>query len=201
MFVGPTLAPCKDLPVLGRGGIVTQMLRHFGPGLERAQVHAREPRIGAEQFHVQGMVLPPPQDARLLRVPEIHVVRRPGEVDGLLDRGPQRGQPVAVAGNLPVAIDLEHAAELAVGTGAEVPARRAQGQLNAEGHAAVGTQIVRIVGVAHGAFQGREEEGQGLGVVPDVGATALAAAGRGMTALPAVEGAVFQAQRRGRLQD
>ncbi len=129
------------------------------------------------------------------------VVRDSRRIRASLDRRPERRQPRIVAADLPVAIDLHHAAELAVAAGAEVPRARADGQLQAEGHAAVGQQVVAVVGLAHGAFQLGEEEGQRLGVVPDMGAASFAAAGRGVTPFPAVEGAVLQAQHGGRFED
>ena len=94
-----------------------------------------------------------------------------------LDRGPQSRQPLAVPEDLPVSIHLHHAAELPIGAGSEVPACGADGQLQAEGHAAVRAQIIGIVGIAHGTLKFGEEKRQRLGIVPDMCATALAAAG------------------------
>ena len=48
--------------------------------------------------------------------------------------------------------------------------------MRAEGHGAVGAQVLEKIGLAHRALEGREEEREGLLVVPDVGAVHGAAA-------------------------
>ena len=64
-------------------------------------------------------------------------------------------------------------------------------QLPVEYHAAVCLHVVTEVGVAQRALQLRVQERQGVGVVPDMGAAALAAAGVLVRPLEAVEGAVL----------
>ena len=57
------------------------------------------------------------------------------------------------------------------------------------------------LGLAQRAFEGREEVRDGLGVVPDVGAGAVAAARVVAAAFPAPEPAVGLAQDGGRFED
>ena len=62
--------------------------RHFRAGEERRDIHAGEPGVGSEQFHVEGVVLAAGEDAGLLGVPAVGVLGRPGVFDGALDVGP-----------------------------------------------------------------------------------------------------------------
>ena len=197
----PPLSLCEERSVLARGGVVAEMLGHLGAGLERGEVEAGEPRVGAEQLHVEGVVLAAVEDAGFLGVPPILVLRRPSELDGLLDRGPEGAEPVGVAADLPVAVGLDDAAELAVGAGAEGHSAGSEGELHAERHASFRALVVGEIGVANGALELGKEERQGLRVVPDVGAGAFAAARAGVAALPAIEGTVLKPQHRGTLQN
>ena len=139
-------------------------------------------------------MLPALQHAVPVSVPSVAVVRRPGERQALPDGGPERGEPFGVARYLPVPVHLDDAAELAVGAGPERRPSAAERELQAKAHAAVFAQVVAVVGLAHAAFQPREQERQRVGVVPHVGTAPLAAYFVGVAALEAVEGAVLQAQ-------
>ena len=177
------------------------MVGHLRAGLECTEVEAGEPRVRAEQLHVERVVLSAPEHARPLGVPSVGVGRAPGILDGLLQRRPDLAQEAVVAAQLPVAVELHRVAELAVRAG---PLRRAAGaerQRHAEAHAASRVQVVGIVRAAHAALELGIEEGQRLLVVPDMGAAALAAPDILVDAFPAVEGAIRQAHHRRRLQD
>ena len=200
MLVHPAPAALEQAPILAGGLHLAEMLRHLRARLEGAQVEAGEPGIGTEQLHVQGMVLAAFQDAVAVGVPAVLVAFRPRELDRFLHRGPVAPQPVAVAADLPVAVGLDHAAELPVRAGAEGGALRAERQAQAEPHAAVRALVVGEVEVAHRALQLRKQKRQRVGVVPDVGAGALAAALFRAQPLEAVERAVGEAQAGGRLQ-
>ena len=199
--VDPGAALLVDRPV-ERGGLgLAERLRHLGAGLERAEIEAGQPRVRAEQLHVERVVLAPPQDAGLVGVPAVAVVRAPGVLDALPGPRPEPAEPVDVAGELPVPVEFQDVAELAVGAGPFGGVVGAERQAEPEAHAAGLVHVVGVVGLAHRAFERREEEGQRLLVVPDVGAASLAAAGVRVAALPAVEGAVLEAERRRRLED
>ena len=89
-------------------------------------------------------------------------------------------------------------AEMAVGAGADDVEAGAERQLLPEGQAAVGQLVVGELGLAQRALERREEVGQRLLVVPDMGAGAFAGAVLGVLALPGPELAAFEADARWR---
>ena len=109
-------------------------------------------------------------------------------------------RPLRVAADLPLAVRLDHAAELAVRARPEAEPLAPERQLQPERHAAVGGGVVAEVGVAHRALQVREQERHRVGVVPHVGAAPLAATLVDAHPLEAVEGAVLQAQDGGAVE-
>ncbi len=143
---------------------------HLSPGFQGCKVVAGQPGVRAEQFHIQGVVLPAVEDAGLIRVPLVVVVLAPGIFNGFSHRRPERSQPVGVAGDFPVAIGFDDVAKLAVGAGAEIAffGFDAQGQFDAEVRAADLVDTVGVVCRPHRALQRREQKCQRLGVVPDV---------------------------------
>ena len=86
--VGPGFAAGEDGAKFGGGIDVTKGGGHDGSCFERAQVETGEPGIGAEEFHVEGVVLPSPEDAGFVGIPAVGVAFAPGEFDGLFDGGP-----------------------------------------------------------------------------------------------------------------
>src|SRR5438128_1270089 len=119
------------------------------------------------------MVLPPPQDAGAFRIPAVRVVRTPGVFDALLRARPQSSQPFGVARELPVAIELEHVAELPVRAGTFGGVVGPEREAETETHAARVVHVVDVVRLAHRAFESWKKERQRLLVIPDVGATPL----------------------------
>ena len=172
----------------------------FASGLERGQIERVQPGVGAEQLHVQRVVLPPGDHAGFIGIPAVGVGGRPGIFERLFDARPPGAQPLLVAAELPLAVEFDHAAHQAVHAGAERAARPSQRQAQAEHHAAVVVLIVAVVQLAHTALQRGEEEWQREGVVPDVGAAALAGAGVHIAALKGVELAVLQPHTGGRFE-
>jgi len=102
------------------------------------------------------MVLTAGEDAGLVGVPAVNVIGAPGVFEGLFHAGPDGAQPFVIAADLPVAIGLHYAAELAVAAGAEGRGVGAEGELDAEGHGTVFEEVVAVVGGAHGALEGGE---------------------------------------------
>ncbi len=138
------------------------------------------------------MMLTASEHTRFVWVPAVDIIGTPSIFQRLFDCGPDASQPRIIAGDLPIAIGLHHAPELAIATGAEGPRIGPNRQLNAERHGPIVEQIVFVVGNAHGAFQRREEEGQRLLIVPDMGAASFATPFVQVQTFPAIEGAIFQ---------
>src|ERR1019366_3625874 len=169
---------------------------HLFSGAQRAQIIDAAHRVGAVELHVVGVVLHAFQDAVAVGVP---AAGDPGEFQGSLDAGPDAAQPFEVAGEPPIEIGVHYLAHGAVG-GGEAPERLFVRQVLAEVQGAGGVEIVSETDGAQGAGKGGEQVGGGGFVVPDVGATAVAAAGVIVGALEAVELAVGGTEADGRDQ-
>ena len=200
VLVDPGPATLADDPELGRERGVADRVCHARTGVERAEVEPGQPAVRAEELHVEGVVLSTPEHAGPVRIPAVGVVGAPGVLDGAPHVRPQVAQPVRVARQAPVAVQLHDIAELAIRTWPFRRVRRAQWQAEPKTHPAGVVLVVAIVHLAHRALQAGEEERQCLGVVPDVRTAAFAGAGRRVAALPAIERAVLETQRRRRLE-
>lgn len=174
--------------------------RHLRRGFEAREIKAIEPRAGAEQFHIQRVMLAAFQHAVAIGIPAIRVIGIPGVLHRLFHPGPKVFQPLRIAAKLPFAIGLENIAILPVHTGAERRILAPQGNLRAEAQAARLIQIIGKVALAQAALQTREQKRHGIGVIPHVRAAALARSLGAVQPFPAVERAVWQADAGGRFQ-
>ena len=111
-----------------------------------------------------------------------------------------RSQPV-VAADLPVPVQLHDPAKLAVGSRVVAVIRQAVRKLGPKVDMPLLAERPLQLLLAQGALQFREQVRQGLGVVPDMGAGAVAAAGGHKAAFPGPDVAVFLAQHGRRLED
>jgi len=134
--------------------------------------------------------------ATVLGVPRLDTV-----VEAPLDPGPEALEPEGVAADAPLAVDLHDAAQLSIRGGVEVVIRRADGEARAERLVATRILVDEELRVAQRPLEVREEVRQRLGVVPDVGARAVAAAVGIAATLPTPELAVGLALHGGRLED
>ena len=91
--------------------VVAQGLAHHRRRLEGAQVERAAHGVGAEELDVVGVVLLPLHHPVPVGVPGAGL---PGPLERPLRLGPQRAQPLRVPGELPLAVQLEHAAHLPV---------------------------------------------------------------------------------------
>ena len=132
------------------------------------------------------------QHAGLLRIPAVRIVLAPGIFDGAPDLWPVALQPFGIARQLPVAISLDHGAEMPVGAWADDVEAGAERQLLAKRKAAGRQHVVGEFGLAQRALQRREQMRQRLLVVPDMGAGALARAVLRVLALPRPDLAALQ---------
>lgn len=156
-----------------------------GSGAEGGEIPEGHLGVGAVVVHVHGVVLRAFEDAVLVGVP---AAGGPGVGEGGAHAGPVFFEEGAVAGELPVAVEFDDAAELAVGGGVGAAAGAGgEGEADAEGHATGVVGGVGELGVAHIAGEFAEEMGGGLLVVPDVGAVAVAGTVGVHDALPGEE--------------
>ncbi len=146
-------------------------------------------------------MLSSPEDARSLGVPSVGVVRAPGIRDRSLHRRPQLAEERIVTAQLPVPVQFEHVPELSVGAGTLRRPARSERKRHAKTHAPCLVQVIGVVGLAHAPLEVRKQERQSLLIIPDMGATALAAPDILVQAFPSVEGAIRKARHRGRLED
>ena len=153
-----------------------------------------QPRIRAEEFDVQRVMLAAGQHAGLFRVPPVRVFRAPSVFQRPSGLREPAAQPAGVAGNLPLPVHLDHAAHLPVDAGAEAGGLAPQRQLQPEAEPAVRLEVPGVVQFPHRPLQRRKQEGQRVGVVPDVGAASLAAAVQTGGSFESVEFAVLQPQ-------
>ena len=149
--------------------------------------------IGAVELHVVGVVLDAFEDAIAVGIP---AAGNPGEFEGFFDARPDAAQPVDIAGERPIEVGVHDLAHGAIG-GGEAPERLFVRQVLAEMQGARVVHVVAETGGAQGAGEGGEEMGGDGLVVPDVGATAVAAAGVIVGAFEAVELAIGGAEADG----
>ncbi len=132
------------------------------------------------------------------------VVGVPG-ADAVVEAGadlrPEAAEPVGVAADAPLAVDPHDAAELPVGGGRLVVHDGADRQAGAERLVAAIVLRRTEFGFAKGALHRRKEVRQRLGVVPDVGAAAEAAAVGVGASFVRPEPPVGLAEDRRRLED
>ncbi len=184
-----------DALAVGRD-VLPELLAHGDRGRQRAEVEAGAHAVGAPELDVVGVVVRLLDDALAPRVPGRHAV-----VEAHAHARPQGAQPTGVPADAPLAVDLHDPAELAVGGRLHLVHGDADGQRRAEGLVAGRVLGDVELGLAQSALQRGKQVGDGLRVVPDVRAGAVAAAGRVGAALPGPEAAVLLAQDRRRLQD
>src|SRR5271165_3822388 len=153
---------------------VTHCLRHDRSSRQRRKIHACQPGVWAEQLHVEGVMLTAPEDAGLVRVPLIGVIRRPGVLDSAPDVRPVTFQPSVVAEAFPLTICFDDRAEVSVGTWTDDIEAGTKRKPLAEGQAAARQLIIGELSFAERSLKSREKAGERLLIVPDVGATPLA---------------------------
>ena len=194
LFLDELAAPGADAPVQ-RGALrFTDGVGHPGGGVKRGVIEPGQPRIRAEEFDVQRVMLAAGQHAGLFRVPPVRVFRAPSVFQRPSGLREPAVQPVGVAGNLPLPVHLDHAAHLPVDAGAETGGLTSQRQLQPEAQPSVRLEVPGVVQFPHRPLQRREQKGQRVGVVPDVGAASLAAAVQTGGSFESVEFAVLQPQ-------
>ena len=136
------------------------------------------------------------EEAFFGRVPGVDAVVETG-----LHAGPEPAEPLRVAADAPLAIDLHDAAQLAVGRGVEVVHQRPDRQRAAE-HLVAALVLRRPeLRLAERPLQGGKQVRDGLRVVPDVRTRAGAAAGVVVAPFPGPQPAVGLAEHGGRLED
>ena len=164
--------------------------------LQRAQVKARAHAVRPPELDVVGVVMRLLHHALVPGIPRLDAV-----VQAPFHLRPQPAQPFGVAADAPLAVHLHDAPKLPVGGGVEVVRDGANRQGAAE------LLVPRLVlrraelGLAQRPLQAREEVRDGLGVIPDVRAGAVAAARIVAATFPGPQLAVGLAHDRGRLQD
>src|ERR1019366_7946371 len=194
--VNPLAAALEEAAVFDCRSRVARGAGHLFTGAQRAQIIDAAHRVGAIELHVVGVVLHAFQDAVAVGIP---AAGDPGEFQSSLDAGPDAAQPVEIAGEPPIEIGVHDLAHGAIGGGA-APERLLGRQVPAEMQGAGGVEVVSETDGAQGAGEGGEQVGGYGFVVPDVGATAVAAAGVIVGAFEAVELAVGGAEADGRNQ-
>src|SRR5580658_8622172 len=104
------------------------------------------------------------------------------------------GEPIVVAADAPVPVDFHDAAELTVGGCVEIMFWGADGEVGAEVLMPFVALVNKKFSMPHGSFQGGEEMGHGLCVVPYMGTGAVAATLVIAAAFPAPETSVRLSQ-------
>ena len=190
LSIGEDAALVGEATVLRRPLGLVEVVGEAGRGRQRRQVEAAHHRVGAVEFHIVRVVLQALHQAVLVRVPVL-----PGELERLDARWPDASEPSVIAADQPFAVHLDNRPHLPIGRRVEARAAlRPQRQRHAEADEAVVLHRVGPVCLAYGPLQGREEVGESLGVVPDMGTGALATPAAVTAALEAVEGAVGETQ-------
>jgi len=167
-----------------RGGVV-EGLGHVDGGGEGAEVEAGAHAIGTPELDVVGVMVGFFEPAAVLGIPRADAVIEAG-----FDLGPELSEPLGVTTDAPFPVDLHDTAELSIGGGVEVMGDGADGEGAAELLVAVFILGWAELGFAERSFQAGEEVWECLGVVPDVGAGAVAAAAIVGAAFPTPEPAV-----------
>ena len=166
-LVEPARAPVEKVAAAGGEVRIAAVAGHFFSSAQSGQIPEAHLRVGAVVFDIHGVVLAALHHAVLVGVPAAF---DPAEFERFFHPGVELLQKSVVARELPVAVDLDHAAHLTVGGGLAEIEGAAQGQRDAEAHHAVWAQGVEEFDFAHRAGEVAKEEGGGLLVVPDVGA-------------------------------
>ena len=197
LAVDPLRAPCVQVRI--EADIVAQRPPHRDRRIQGARVEARDHAARTPELDVIGVVL------GLLR-PTLVRPGPPGR-DAVVeaDSAPSLGQrPLShavVSADPPLTVDLHDPAQLAVGCGEEVMGRR----LDREGDPEILVPALVLpdveLGLSQRTLERREEVGDRLGVVPDMGAASLALCLVVVASLPSPEAAVRLAQDSRRLQD
>src|ERR1035438_6918673 len=194
MGVDPGASAFEEAAVNGGAGGVAGGARHFLAGAEGAEIIDAAHGVGAVELDVVGVVLDAFEDAIAIGVP---AAGDPGELDGLFDFGPHGAEPIHVAGEQPIEVGVHDLPHLAIGGGVAPALRGVVGEVLAEADAAGVVEIEAEADGAQGAGEGGEEVGGGGFVIPNVGTTAVAAAGMIVNAFEAVEFAIGGAEARG----
>ena len=199
VLLGPGASARAEIRALrGERGVGVEPLRQALDGLERGEVEKLHLRIGAVVVDIHRVVLAAFHHAVPVGVP---AAIGPAELERLPDARVERAHPRVVACLRPAFVGLDDALHLPVGCRAGEAGAVARERLpNPERDCALVGHRVPELDVPHILGDGRPEVDERMLVAPDVGAAAVAAAGRIADALPAEKVSVGGAEAGGRAQ-
>ena len=175
---------------------VADVSREVGHGRECTEIDAGAHAVGPPELDVVGVVVRLFEDTAMAGIPGLDAV-----VDALLDAGVKALHPPSIARDLPVAVELHDPAELSVASGVEPVVGGAVWKRGTEVDVAAPVHAAPELLLAKGPLELGVEMGDGLGVVPDVGAAPRTTPLVGEATLPRPQVAVLLAKHRGRLED
>src|SRR5438105_4848489 len=136
------------------------------------------------------------QRALAIRIPNLDT-----EIQTAFRQRIQPIEPIRIAGDMPITVQLHDPAKLTVGGSMEVVRRRSIGQRRPEADVPLLVHRALVLLFAEGSFQLREQVRYRLRVIPDVGTRSWTAACVSETAFPRPQIAAFLAQHGWRFQD